>query len=117
MARSWRAASICSRGRPVDPNSRQRSPNPSRWASEVAPKAWRSVSGIPRLSSRDTAPSVTHSVRTEHRDTQALHAKLGELLATQGEARSDLARLDEQEPEDIVRHAAQRSELANSMGL
>jgi low affinity Fe/Cu permease len=43
-------------------------------------------------------------VRAEHRDTQALHAKLDELLAAHGEARSDLARLDEQEPEEIVRH-------------
>ena len=42
--------------------------------------------------------------RAEHRDTQALHAKLDELLRTHGEARSDLDRLDTEEPETIERH-------------
>ena len=42
--------------------------------------------------------------RTEHRDTQALHAKLDELLRTHGEARSDLTRLDERDVEDIEEH-------------
>ena len=42
--------------------------------------------------------------RAEHRDTQALHAKLDELLRTHGEARSDLDRLDQEEPEEIERH-------------
>jgi len=51
-------------------------------------------------------------VRAEHRDTQALQAKLDELLAAHGEARSDLAKLDEQEPEDIVRH---RKEMRASL--
>ncbi|MBW9117680.1 low affinity iron permease family protein [Rhizobium cauense] len=41
--------------------------------------------------------------RAEHRDTQAIHAKLDELLCVQGEARSDLTRLDEKEPEEIER--------------
>ena len=45
--------------------------------------------------------------RAEHRDTQALHAKLDELLRAQGEARSDLDRLDEEEPEEIERHRAE----------
>lgn len=40
--------------------------------------------------------------RAEHRDTQALHAKLDELLRTQVEARSSMTHIDEQEPEDIV---------------
>ena len=42
--------------------------------------------------------------RAEHRDTQALHAKLDELLRAHGEARTDLARLDDQEPEEIEHH-------------
>ena len=41
--------------------------------------------------------------RAEHRDTQAIHAKLDELLRAETAARSDLARLDEREPEDIER--------------
>ena len=45
--------------------------------------------------------------RAEHRDTQAIHAKLDELLKTDGGARNELSRLDEQEPEDIERHRAQ----------
>jgi low affinity Fe/Cu permease len=39
--------------------------------------------------------------RTEHRDTQALQAKLDELLRANSKARSGLTRLDEQEPEQI----------------
>ena len=39
--------------------------------------------------------------RAEHRDTQAIHAKLDELLRVDKDARSDLARLDEEEPEII----------------
>lgn len=39
--------------------------------------------------------------RAEHRDTQAIHAKLDELLRANGEARSQLTRLDEKEPEQI----------------
>ena len=39
--------------------------------------------------------------RAQHRDTQAIHAKLDELLRTQGEARNELTQLDEEEPEDI----------------
>jgi low affinity Fe/Cu permease len=42
--------------------------------------------------------------RAEHRDTQAIHAKLDELLRTDGNARSELSRMDEQEPETIVEH-------------
>jgi low affinity Fe/Cu permease len=49
--------------------------------------------------------------RAEHRDTQALHAKLDELLRVHGQARNELMRLDQQEPEEIERHRdeAQRS--------
>ena len=39
--------------------------------------------------------------RTGHRDTQALHAKLDELLRTHPAAKTELARLDDKEPEDI----------------
>jgi low affinity Fe/Cu permease len=42
--------------------------------------------------------------RAEHRDTQAIHAKLDELLRVDGNARSELSRLDEQEPETIEKH-------------
>ena len=44
--------------------------------------------------------------RVGHRDTQAIHAKLDELLRVQGDARNELTRLDEKEPEEIVRHRA-----------
>src|SRR6185312_14896857 len=39
--------------------------------------------------------------RAEHRDTQAIHAKLDELLRVEGRARSELSRLDDEEPEVI----------------
>jgi low affinity Fe/Cu permease len=39
--------------------------------------------------------------RAQHRDTQAVHAKLDELLRTQTSARTELASLDEDEPEEI----------------
>jgi low affinity Fe/Cu permease len=42
--------------------------------------------------------------RAEHRDTQAIHAKIDELLRTSATARNSLTRLDEAEPEDIERH-------------
>jgi low affinity Fe/Cu permease len=44
--------------------------------------------------------------RAEHRDTQAIHAKLDELLHAQANARDALARIDEEEPEAIERHRA-----------
>jgi low affinity Fe/Cu permease len=42
--------------------------------------------------------------RTNRRDNLALQAKLDELLRVDGDARSELTQLDEQEPEVIVRH-------------
>jgi low affinity Fe/Cu permease len=42
--------------------------------------------------------------RSNRRDNLALHAKLDELLRVDHEARSELAQLDEQEPEAIERH-------------
>ena len=45
--------------------------------------------------------------RSEHRDTQAIHAKLDELLRSDPRAQTDLARLDEREPEDIEKYRRQ----------
>ena len=42
--------------------------------------------------------------RTAHRDTEAIHAKIDELLRTHGEARTDLTMLDERDVEDIEEH-------------
>lgn len=39
--------------------------------------------------------------RSEHRDMQATQAKLDELLRAHGEARTDLKKLDEKEPEEV----------------
>ena len=44
--------------------------------------------------------------RAGHRDTQAVHAKLDELLHAQGAARNELTRMDDEEPEDIERRRA-----------
>jgi low affinity Fe/Cu permease len=41
--------------------------------------------------------------RAEHRDTQAIHAKLDELLQVQAKARDGLIHIDDEEPEDIER--------------
>ena len=45
--------------------------------------------------------------RTEHRDTQALQAKLDELLKAHGDARTELQTLDDREPEEIIEHRQQ----------
>jgi low affinity Fe/Cu permease len=42
--------------------------------------------------------------RAEHRDTQAIQAKLDELLKAHGEASNNLVKIDEQEPEEIEKH-------------
>jgi low affinity Fe/Cu permease len=39
--------------------------------------------------------------RAEYRDTQAIHAKLDELIRSKKEASNDLIKLDQEEPEDI----------------
>jgi low affinity Fe/Cu permease len=44
--------------------------------------------------------------RSEHRDTQAIQAKLDELLRSEGNARTSLTGLDDQEPEQIEAHRA-----------
>lgn len=45
--------------------------------------------------------------RSEHRDTQAIHAKLDELLRVHQEASSELTHVDEREPEEIERKREQ----------
>jgi low affinity Fe/Cu permease len=40
--------------------------------------------------------------RAEQRDTLAIHAKLDELLSADKEARTEIARIDEKEPEEIA---------------
>jgi low affinity Fe/Cu permease len=45
--------------------------------------------------------------RAEHRDTQAVHAKLDELLHAQSRASNAMTRIDEEQPEDIERHREQ----------
>jgi low affinity Fe/Cu permease len=42
--------------------------------------------------------------RAEHRDTQAIHANLDELLRAENRARDELTRLDDEELEVIERH-------------
>jgi low affinity Fe/Cu permease len=46
--------------------------------------------------------------RAAHRDTQAMQAKLDELLRAHADARTDLRDLDAKEPEDIERHREQQ---------
>jgi low affinity Fe/Cu permease len=45
--------------------------------------------------------------RAETRDTQAIHAKLDELLRAERRARTELTTVDQKEPEEIARHRAQ----------
>jgi low affinity Fe/Cu permease len=42
--------------------------------------------------------------RTEHRDTQAIQAKLDELLRSHGDARDELTTIDEKDVEEIEAH-------------
>src|SRR3954451_12277266 len=42
--------------------------------------------------------------RSEHRDTQAIHAKLDEILRSLGKADSRITKLDDAEPEHIEAH-------------
>ncbi len=48
--------------------------------------------------------------RAEHRDTQAIHAKLDELLRADANARDALTKIDDHEPEAIERHREQARE-------
>ena len=45
--------------------------------------------------------------RAEHRDTQAIHAKLDELLTADRRARTEVAHVDDKEPEEIERFRKQ----------
>lgn len=45
--------------------------------------------------------------RAEHRDTQAVQAKLDELLRAHGDARTELTRLDKKTASEIEEHRAQ----------
>jgi low affinity Fe/Cu permease len=54
--------------------------------------------------------------RAEHRDTQAIHAKLDELLRAEGRARSELTLLDDEEPEVIEEHRA-RARVVDHFGI
>jgi low affinity Fe/Cu permease len=51
--------------------------------------------------------------RSEHRDTQAIHAKLDELLRVNGDARNQLTTIDEREPEQVE---AFRSKAQDQVG-
>ena len=51
--------------------------------------------------------------RTEHRDTQAIHAKIDELLRTHSKARSDLTLLDDRDVEDIEEHRRRQKQDAS----
>ena len=68
------------------------------WALSEEPMGWH---GFATLATWFVALFIQ---RTEHRDTQALHAKLDELLHAQAQARSALTRIDDEEPEVIERH-------------
>ena len=46
-------------------------------------------------------------VRSEYRDTQAIHAKLDKLLEGEGQATEEITSLDHREPEEIEEHREQ----------
>jgi low affinity Fe/Cu permease len=47
--------------------------------------------------------------RAEHRDTQAIHAKLDEILRSDHNA-SNITRIDDEEPEEIEKHRHRKQE-------
>jgi hypothetical protein len=49
-------------------------------------------------------------VRSEHRDTQAIHAKRDELLRVQGRGTDEITMLDRREPEEIETASRGKSE-------
>jgi low affinity Fe/Cu permease len=51
--------------------------------------------------------------RAEHRDTQAIHAKLDELLRVDKAARSELTHIDEEEPESIQEYRRQERDAVD----
>ena len=48
-----------------------------------------------------TTRTPARNQRAEHRDTQAIHDKLDQILHALGDARNELTRVDEEEPEEI----------------
>lgn len=64
-------------------------------------------STLPTLIGAETLLWTLLMQRAEHRDTQALHAKLDELLRAESRARSSLTRLDDEKPEEIERRRMQ----------
>jgi low affinity Fe/Cu permease len=52
--------------------------------------------------------------RAEHRDTQAIHAKLDELLRVDGQADTELAKLDREEHEEIEKHRDKVTQKINT---
>jgi low affinity Fe/Cu permease len=52
--------------------------------------------------------------RAEHRDTQAIHAKLDELLRAEGHARNEITGMDSKEPEEIARHRHHERQIAEA---
>ena len=55
--------------------------------------------------------------RAGHRDTQALHAKLDELLRQNPGARNELIHIDEQQPEQIEAHRIAEGVIDDSQDL
>ena len=55
--------------------------------------------------------------RAEHRDTQALQAKLDELLRVHGAARNELIDLDQREPEEIDKEREARFTVRAPCGM
>ena len=49
--------------------------------------------------------------RTEHRDTQALQAKVDELLRAIGKAKNELTQIDREEPEEIEERRHQTKQV------
>jgi low affinity Fe/Cu permease len=54
--------------------------------------------------------------RAEHRDTQAIHAKLDEIVHALGGARDEVAHIDDQEPEEIEEHRDEMRRKAEPSG-
>jgi low affinity Fe/Cu permease len=52
-------------------------------------------------------------VRSEHREFQALHAKLDQVLRLQGDDRQEIIKIDHREPEDIEKHRARAQTTAD----
>jgi low affinity Fe/Cu permease len=51
-------------------------------------------------------------VRSEHREFQALHAKLDEVLRAEGRGSARLINIDHREPEEVEKHREQKNESA-----